>query len=100
MADSSPAPAIRTLKIWDPSKEPAAQCVATLQGHTSWIRWVTLLSDGDSSPAPDKTLKIWDPSIGTGSTMCRYPAGAHSLDPRCVTQLPDGRFVSGSNDGP
>ena len=61
--------------------EPGAQCVATLQGHTGWIICVTLLSDGRFvSGSSDHTLKIWDPGMDTGSTMCRYPAGAHWLD--------------------
>ncbi len=47
---------------------PAAQCVATLQGHTHWIRCVTLLPDGRFvSGSFDKTLKIWDPSKEPGA---------------------------------
>ena len=52
-----------TLKIWDPSMEPAVQCVATLRGHTDrWINCVILLPDGRFvSASSDYTLKIWDP---------------------------------------
>ena len=71
----------KTLKIWDPSKEPAAQCVATLRGHTDRIRCVTLLPMADSSPAPDdRNPENLGPKQGTGSTMCRYPAGTHCRD--------------------
>ncbi len=51
-----------TLKIWDPSKEPGTQCVATLLGHTAGIFCIRLLPDGRFvSGSDDRTLKIWDP---------------------------------------
>ncbi len=69
-----------TLKIWDPGMAPGAQCVATLRGHTGWINCVLLLPDGrfvsGSSRSHPENL---EPKHDTGSTMCRYPAGAHSL---------------------
>ena len=49
-------------------------CRDTLAGYSASL----LLPDGRFvSGSDDNTLKIWDPSNGTGSTMCRYPAGAH-----------------------
>ncbi len=68
----------KTLKIWDPSKDAAAQCVATLRGHTGGINCILLLPDGRFvSGSSDHNPENLGPKQGPGSTMCRYPAGAH-----------------------
>ena len=80
------------------SREMSIECVATLRGHTAWIRCVTQLPDGRFvSGSLDKTLEIWAPSKEPGA-QCVATLQGHTHWINCVLLLPDGRFVSVSSD--
>ena len=74
------------------------QCVATLNGHTAWVRSVTPLADGRlASCSHDQTVKVWDLSKPDGQ-QCVATLNGHTDWVRSVTPLADGRLVSYSND--
>jgi hypothetical protein len=92
-----------TLKIWDVAKQ---QCLATLSGHTNSVYCLTVLPSGRLvSGSHDKTLKIWDASerkflhiFKQFKQQCLVTLTGHTSHVSCLTMLPDGRLVSGSQD--
>ena len=51
----------RYLASLEKNKQSERTCIATLTGHTNWVRTVTALPDGRVvSGADDNTLKVWD----------------------------------------
>ncbi|MDT9232115.1 WD40 repeat domain-containing protein, partial [Limnospira sp. PMC 1242.20] len=54
----------KTLKLWD--LETGTE-LATLSGHSNWVRGVAIAPDGKRavSASDDKTLKLWDLETGT-----------------------------------
>jgi WD40 repeat protein len=105
-----------TLKIWrelpdDDAKgggpQAAWECVHTLGGHSFVVYCVLVLPDGRLvSGSRDNSLKIWrertdDEAKGGGPQAeweCVHTLWGHSDSVCCVTVLPDGRLVSGSDD--
>jgi WD40 repeat protein len=67
----------------------------TLNGHTDWVRALTVLQNGDlASGSDDKTIKIWNPIDGT---LKRTLTG-HTNSVLALTVLQNGDLASGSSD--
>ena len=88
----------RYLASLEKNKQSERTCIATLTGHTDWVRTVTALPDGRVvSGSSDKTLKVWDLNNPEGKE-CIATLTGHENRVRTVTVLPDGRVVSGADD--
>ncbi len=88
----------QTLKVWDLSKPPGLQYVATLEGHTGSVTNVIVLPDGRlASSCCDNTLKVWGLNKPAGQ-QCVATLEGHGGGVRCCIVLPDGRLVSCSED--
>jgi len=69
----------------------------TLQGHTDWVRSVSIFPDGDRaiSASNDRTLKVWD--LKTRKDIMTLQG--HTDWVRSVSIFPDGdRAISASGD--
>jgi WD40 repeat protein len=83
------------IRLWDAGSE---RCLATLQGHTSWVRAVQFTPDGQSliSASQDATLRVWD----LASRQQRRLLEGHRNGVGCVAVSGDGRLAaSGGDDG-
>lgn len=60
------ASADQTISLWDVG---SGQCDKALQGHSDWVRAVTMSSNGQTlaSGSDDETIKLWD--VKTGSEL-------------------------------
>ncbi|WP_330926417.1 hypothetical protein [Candidatus Sororendozoicomonas aggregata] len=86
-----------TMKVWDLSRPYGQQYVATLNGHTRWVRAVKELSNDQLfSASEDGTLKVWNLKNRDGDRCV-----ATLSEPRAesVAELSNGRLVSSSADG-
>ena len=71
--------------------------VATLEGHTAWVRCVAFSPDGTrlASGSLDHTIRLWDVQTG----QCLKTLRGHTSDVQSIAFSPDGaRLASGSND--
>jgi WD40 repeat protein len=82
-----------TIKIWDLNKN---LLIKTLEGHTSFIYCLALLSDGNiASGSGDKSIKIWD-----GENDYKYinALNGHTDGVKCLLVLKNGNLISRSWD--
>jgi WD40 repeat protein len=65
----------RSIKLWDPA---SGSCVATLEGHSSYVLALAVLPDGRlASGSGDTTIKLWDPARSEpGSSRLLFVADA------------------------
>ena len=76
---------------------PAAQLVATWQGHKASVHAITVAADGKRalSASEDGTLRIWNIATGTSEVVCEYGERVWA-----AAFLPAGdRVVAGGHDG-
>jgi WD40 repeat protein len=91
------------IKIWDVKtgqrSNPEGKCDVTLEGHTGIVFCISaFLMNGQQhlvSGSADKTLRIWN----VETSKCISVLRDHVVPVRCVAILPDGRIVSGCDDG-
>jgi hypothetical protein len=52
----------KTVKVWDVTDTAKCKCVATLDGHATWVHSVAFSPTGGllASGSWDKTIKVWD----------------------------------------
>ncbi len=82
------------MRIWNVS---TGSCVRVLRGHTSMVRSVAVMPDGNRvvSAGTDGTLRLWDIETGQNLAVVGGRLG-HVL---ALATLPDGRsVVSGDFD--
>ena len=78
-----------------PSLAPPSAETARIEGQTSWVAALCLLSDGRlASGADDNTIRLWD--VATGTETARFEGHTSAVAALCL--LPDGRLASGSRD--
>lgn len=84
----------RTLKIWDIS---TGYCMATLQGHTEWVRDVAPSSDGRFllSAGDDKTARIWDMSGPRPEARTTLAGHEHFIECCALAPPASYRFLAG-----
>ncbi|MBW4486137.1 MAG: hypothetical protein KME14_26750 [Tildeniella torsiva UHER 1998/13D] len=71
--------------------------IATLEGHTAWVRRVVFSPDGSllASGSLDHTIRLWDVQTG----QCLKTLQGHTSDVQALAFSPDGALLaSGSND--
>lgn len=71
--------------------------IATLEGHTAWVRCVAFSPDGSllASGSLDHTIRLWDVQMG----QCLKTLRGHTSDVQSIAFSPDGTLLaSGSND--
>ena len=74
-----------TIKLWDVASR---QNIATLEGHTSWVRSVSFSPDGRTlaSGSRDETIKLWD----VASRQNIATLEGHTSWVQSVSYTPDG----------
>jgi NACHT domain- and WD repeat-containing protein len=85
------------LRINRPALRLKERCLKTLEGHTSWVKAVSMTPDGRRavSGSDDHTVRVWD--LETGE--CERVLEGHTDTVYAVRMTPDGRrVVSGSQD--
>ncbi|WBA80140.1 F-box/WD40 repeat-containing protein [Endozoicomonas sp. GU-1] len=74
----------KSIKVWDLSMPDGQQCVATLNGHESWVNSVTQLPNGLLvSCSDDMDVKVWDLKAGA----MRVDAQGHTDGVSSVTAI-------------
>lgn len=71
--------------------------IATLEGHTAWIRCIAFSPDGTilASGSNDQTIRLWDRQTG----QCLKTLYGHSSGVQSIAFSPNGQqLASGSND--
>jgi WD40 repeat protein len=83
----------KTLKIWDLA---TGKELATLTGHTCYVRAVALTNDGTKivSGSGDNTLKIWD--LATGEEIMTFEGDSRF---NCCAVSPDGKSIVAGDSG-
>lgn len=88
------------IKIWTNYKGNLFECTDTLKGHTEFIYALELLSmheDMIASGSVDCTICVWRKNSKDKFTC--VSSFLHHLDSvRCITLMPEGKFISTSND--
>jgi WD40 repeat protein len=102
-----------TIKLWDAGiclgtkpSNAASACLATLSGHSDYVRSLCMLPDGRlASGSGDATIKIWNVGIADGKRYvggmlgnCMATLSGHTACVVSLCMLPDGRLASGSGD--
>jgi WD40 repeat protein len=92
----------KTIKIWNPRTE---KYEIIFSGHTGLVKCICVLSNKYIvSGSADNTIKIWnlhswDSTKEIPQTRnCDFTFTGHTASVNCIAILPDGRFVSGSDD--
>ena len=86
----------KTIKVWDLSK--LQEQPLTEIENTGWQYGVIALSNGGlASIFDDIGIKVWNLSNPRGQ-RCEAILYGHTSPIQCITQLPDGRLVTGSGD--
>ena len=83
-----------TARLWE---APSGTAVATLSGHTDWVRAVAFSPDGRLvlTSSHDSTARLWEAASGTAVATL----SGHTNWVRAVAFSPDGRLMlTGSHD--
>lgn len=82
------------MRVWD--TETGALRLA-LTGDTHYLKDVAVSLDGDliASGGFDRNLRVWDATLGTARDVLH----GHKKTIAAVRALPDGRLLTGSDDG-